>query len=300
MVKHLFYALLFLSAHLLHASALVYVPENFNPATARVVVVIHGCYQTPESMALGTGWNQKADQNNLVMIYPQVPTGSNPIDCWNWYLPENQNAKVGQLSIIHGEIENWKSRLKIEKAPVFVTGISSGAATVSGLLACFPADFRAGAIHSGLSFGLASNLRDAEDILKNGVKQIPASRACSPSNFKKPVMVIHGSADKVVNPVHVQTLVEDFLGHAIRTTTDSGAANGLKYTTENYIANGRFAGRVVMVEGLEHAWAGHVENLRHPYVLGPGGKFPTHVPFFSAQGPSSTNLIWEFFNSVPK
>jgi len=298
MIKIVFSILVTIFAHSAYAASFVYVPEKFSAKSARVLVVIHGCLQTPESMALGTGFNRKADQNNLVVIYPQVPSGSNPIDCWSWYEPENQTALSGQLLSVRKEIQSWKKRLNIENAPVFATGISSGAATVAGLLACFPNDFAGGAIHSGPSYGLASNLKDGDEALKHGLNHAPATRACNPRDFKKPLLVIQGSADAVVKPVNVQTIVSDFLSHASRSAVETGEANGLKYAIDSYQANGRVVGRIVRVEGLGHAWGGYAENLRHTSLLGPSGKIPTSLPFFSTQGPNSTSLILDFFNSI--
>lgn len=281
-----------------YSSSLVYVPEKFDPKTASVLVVVHGCLQTPETIATGTGWNQKADQNNWVIIYPQVPTGSNPIDCWNWYLPENQSSKSGQLASIRADLKAWKNRLSLENRPVFILGFSSGAATVSGMLACFPSDFSAGAIHSGPSYGLATNLEEGEAVLKHGPTQKPLFRICNPANFKKPVMIVHGSLDQIVNPVNVKMIVSDFLSHASAVSEQTSEANGLKYKIRSYAVNGNLAGRTVIVDGLPHAWSGYTNNLRHHQLLGPKGKIPTHIPFFSALGPSSTDMIFEFFESV--
>src|SRR5688572_30729732 len=92
-------------------AALVYTPTKLKPQSANLVVVIHGCLQSAESMALGTGWNQIADENNLVILYPQVPADSNPLNCWSWYLPENQRADTGQLKILRDEIQSLRQTL---------------------------------------------------------------------------------------------------------------------------------------------------------------------------------------------
>lgn len=296
-LKFLFTTTLFFVSRFSFA-ALIYIPQKLDISRAKVIVVIHGCLQSPESMALGTGWNQKADQHNLVILYPQVPSGSNALDCWSWYLPENQQDKTGQLALIREEIATWKKRLNIGKAPVFVAGISSGAATTAGLMACFPNEFIAGAIHSGPSYGLAASLKAGEELLKSGASSEPIKRPCDPKNFKKPVMIIQGEADQVVNPKNVNLIASDFLSHASRGEMKTRQANDLKYQSEDYLYQGQLAGRIVRIEGLGHSWAGYKENLRHSEILGPNGKIPTQVPFFSSQGPSATNMIFEFFESV--
>lgn len=283
------------------AASLVYVPEELDGEHARIVVVLHGCLQTPEAMSLGTGWNRIADQNNLVIIYPQVPSGSNPGDCWSWFLRENQSSQSGQLRLVRDEVLKWKSLLQVPDAPVFVTGISSGAATTAGLLACFPKDFVAGAIHSGPSYGLASTTWEGESVLKGfpPKSSVISQRPCHPEDFQRPVMVIQGSADSVVNPVNIKHIISDFFPEAVVSKSKEQISNGLKFKIEDYEVSGQLRGRVLLIEELGHAWAGFTENLKHSSLLGPSGQFPTQVPFFSPQGPSSTNLIFEFFDSVP-
>jgi poly(hydroxyalkanoate) depolymerase family esterase len=264
-INVIFAALLSPSAH----AALVYSPPNFNK-DAHLVVVIHGCLQSAESMALGTSWNQFADKNNLVVLYPQVPEG-HPISCWGWYLPENQKAGGGQLKLVMDQIHDTKKRYGLKNPSVYVAGISSGAITAAGLLACFPNEFKAGAMHSGASYGLTQNATDAERILKEGPPPAPSTAPCRTRDYKGSLLVIHGSTDFTVNPLHANRVISDF----------SSATT-----------------RLEMVPGLGHAWAGYVANLRHKEWLGPKGAFPTVVPFFSELGPNSTQMMWDFFSTA--
>lgn len=259
-MKVLLYFVTMLTGHLASA-ALVYTPASFQPKTARVVVVIHGCLQSAEIMSLGTGWNAIAERENLAIIYPQVPAGSNPIHCWSWYLPENQRRDSGQLSFLMQEINTAVRRLRLRSPEIFVTGISSGAAMVSGLLACYPEAFKGGAVHSGPSYGLAQNLADGAGVLKDGP---PAGNAsplpCEPSRFDGKLLVIQGLADQVVHPRNAMRVIADF-------------------------SNAR--SRLLEVEGLGHAWAGYPPA---PKRLSPP------PPFFSEQGPDATQVMWNFFN----
>jgi Esterase PHB depolymerase len=70
----------------------VYVPSECR-ATAepcKVHVAIHGCEQSAEVVGnrfyTETGYNEWADTNALVVLYPQVSKGlSNPNGCWDWW-----------------------------------------------------------------------------------------------------------------------------------------------------------------------------------------------------------------------
>lgn len=277
----------------IHAS-LIYSPAGFKPQSARVVVVIHGCLQSAESMSLGTGFNQIADRENLLVIYPQVPAQTHPLDCWSWYEPANQRTDQGQLKEIMDEVERVKKRHKISTTELWAVGISSGGATVAGLLACFPDQFKGGAIHSGPSYGLAQDLKTAEQVLKRGPPVGASLGPCRPSDFKGKLIVVQGSADTVVNPKHALRIMRDFIGTDSALTTTSGLENGLRFTAHDFAGESGAKGRVIEVKGLTHAWSGYAENLRHKDLLGPKGPIPTILPFFTDAGPNATARIWEY------
>ncbi len=276
-------------------ASLLYTPVHFKSETARLVVVLHGCLQSAESMALGTGWNQIADQNNLVILYPQAPPGSNPIGCWNWYLPENQRADRGQLKLIHDDIFETLERLQMKNAKIYLAGLSSGATTVAGLISCYPQDFTAAAIHSGPSYGLAQNLFEGNQVLKDGPPSTRPPTSCNPNDFTGSLILIQGSDDHEVNPKNADQVIADFARDAKALPPQDFTSGGLSYQVTDYWQKTNLKLRYVNIHGFPHAWAGFVKNLRYPTFVGPDSKNPTQIPFFNATGPSSTNLIWDFF-----
>lgn len=215
------------NAHLTH------VPEKFDPTTAKVLVVIHGCLQSAESMALGTGFNRAADANNWVVLYPQVPANTNAINCWSWWETTNQVATSGQLKMIMDQVADLEKRLELRDPKIYVAGISSGGATAAGLAACFPKQVSAVALHSAPVYGSAKNFKEADPILRDGPESVP-STTCRPSDYKGGVFIIHGRKDNVVNPKHAQIALQQFGG----------------------------TGELVMVDDLEHAWSGFKPVLK--------------------------------------
>lgn len=278
-------------------AALLHLPENFNPATARVLVVIHGCLQSPESMALGTGWDQIADRENLVVFYPHVPS-DHPLGCWAWYRAENQSADRGELKSVMDEIDVAIAKLGLRRPEIFLAGISSGGATVAGLMACFPRRFTAAAIHSAPSYGLVQNELNDDGVLRSDPGHRPNLGPCQPADYQGDVIVIQGTADPVVELNHASRVIRDFIGTSPQTASRSASGGGLAYRVDEY-ASGARRGRLIMVQGLGHAWGGFAENLRFKEIVGPTKRNATHVPFFTDAGPSSTNLIWDFFRHMP-
>ena len=75
-------------------SGFLYVPPSCSTAGAncKVHVAIHGCKQSAESVGnkfvTDTGYNNWADNNKLLVLYPQVNKSvipSNPQGCWDWW-----------------------------------------------------------------------------------------------------------------------------------------------------------------------------------------------------------------------
>ncbi|XP_068129046.1 poly(3-hydroxybutyrate) depolymerase-like [Hyperolius riggenbachi] len=69
----------------------IYVPSSCQSgARCRLHIVFHGCLQAREKLgdkyARNTGYNQVADLNNLIILYPQAKSNmSNPNGCWDWW-----------------------------------------------------------------------------------------------------------------------------------------------------------------------------------------------------------------------
>lgn len=271
-----------------HAADFVYQPEHFKPTTARVVVVLHGCFQSSASMTLGTGMNLIADQENLAVIYPQAPEGSNAYDCWNWYEPENQTPTHGQLKDLRDRIQNVVTSLGLKNPKLYLMGLSAGGAEIAGLIACFPNDFTGAGIHSGVSYGLAQNVAEAETLLRDGPSGVSTQGPCHPADFKGRLIVIQGTADQVVHPSHADRIITDFVSSKPPTKKETVRDSSGLYTVADFTdMQGKTRGRLIQVSGLGHAWFGFKDNQRFPNLS-------TRVPYFTASGPNSTKLMWEY------
>jgi poly(3-hydroxybutyrate) depolymerase len=73
--------------------AFVYIPKNCEIETCRVHIAIHGCRQgykvINDTYYTKTGYNQIADANNIIVLYPQVQPSEdipfNPRGCWDFW-----------------------------------------------------------------------------------------------------------------------------------------------------------------------------------------------------------------------
>ncbi|WP_415886190.1 poly(3-hydroxybutyrate) depolymerase [Neptuniibacter sp. QD37_6] len=71
----------------------LYIPEDCRTKSCRVHVALHGCRQGAEFLrerfVTGVGYNETADANQLIILYPQVAPSSimpmNPRGCWDFW-----------------------------------------------------------------------------------------------------------------------------------------------------------------------------------------------------------------------
>ncbi|MET0180932.1 MAG: PHB depolymerase family esterase [Novosphingobium sp.] len=135
-----------------------YVPAGL-PANAGLVVMMHGCAQTPADVDVESGWTQLADAYKFALVFPQTtfvdPAGQIP--CFRSYDAAHNRRGVGETLSIKQMTDWMRARYPIAAGRVFAAGFSSGAIHTPVMLAAYPDVFAAGAILSGHPYGCATN-----------------------------------------------------------------------------------------------------------------------------------------------
>ncbi len=258
----------------------IFVPSHAD-GPAPLVVVLHGCEQDADAIAAGTRWNELAEKEGFFVLYPNQQWGLNPYNCWNWFLPLNEAPGLGEPAAIMGAIGAAKAYYPIDASRVYVAGISAGGATAATLLSCYPGEFAAGAVHSGIAYAVAADATAAQDVMKDGPGDRARLGVCDPSSFKGSALILQGLADTAVNPLNAERLAADFAGKgAERAETEVPPAGEI----DGYHRIDLDGGRVseILVDGLGHAWSG-----------GAPGASAT-----DPRGPDATGLMWSFFSGV--
>ncbi len=67
-----------------------------------IVMMLHGCTQTPEDFAIGTGMNALAERTASSWSIPSSRAATMRRSCWNWFSPNDQRRDRGEPAILAG------------------------------------------------------------------------------------------------------------------------------------------------------------------------------------------------------
>ncbi len=252
----------------------LYVPASYASAEGEAVpipmlVMLHGCKQSPDDFAAGTRMNALAEQHGFLVVYPAQASNANGSKCWNWFRSQDQGRDSGEPSLIAGITREVASQYRIDQRRIFVAGLSAGAAMAVILGVTYPELYAAVGAHSGLPYAAAHDVPSAFSAMKGGaapaglIKVFPSLRAPRPPIANTlPTIVFHGDADGTVAVSNATAIVEATVGaadvHCLHASTHEGATvTGSKYSRTVYTdaANDPVV-EYWMLHGAGHAWAG--------------------------------------------
>lgn len=258
----------------------------YRPATAApgmpLVVMLHGCTQSPEDFARGTAMNELADELGFLVAYPRQTQVANAQKCWNWFRPADQRRGGGEPALIAGLTQDIVSAEKADPARVYAAGLSAGGAAAAIMADAYPDIFAAVGVHSGLACGAARDMAGAFSAMQQGGGGQPRSRRASNARFV-PVITFHGDSDRTVNEVNARDIVKNATaatGEPVIVEVETGSTGGRRFTR----ALSRDGGGQVLIEqwtvaGAGHAWSGG----------NPAGTYA------DAAGPDASRAMLRFF-----
>jgi len=233
----------------------LYVPSGYAGEPVPLIVMLHGCKQSPEDFAAGTRMNTHAEELTSLVAYPEQSATANGSRCWNWFRHEDQQRDQGEPSLIAGITQQVMADLAVDPARVYVAGLSAGGAAAAIMGSAYADLYAAVGIHSGLASGAAHDIPSAFAAMRRGVR---AWQATGRTAFV-PTIVFHGDQDRTVNPQNAELILAQLVqGMELEKRVDRNQVpNGYAYTRTSYIDR---AGSVLLeswvVHGAAHAWSG--------------------------------------------
>jgi poly(hydroxyalkanoate) depolymerase family esterase len=272
----------------------LHLPTTADPSTPLpLIVMLHGCGQSAVEFAQGTRMNQHARQP-CAILYPEQSKTANSMRCWNWFAPEVL-AGHADAHLIVQLMQDAQGRYRIDPARRYVVGFSAGAAMAAVLCTTHAPLFAGCALHSGLMAQAATSVSEAAQFMRRGIDPEAFERSVQRSltrlpagSHTVPTLVIHGSADTIVNPVNAQQIAEQLRRVDSQLSLDGTEpvfsseqwieGSGRAYRLQEMKLGNTLLLRTILVDGLTHAWSGG--DPRHDY--------------FDPSGPDATGLILDF------
>jgi poly(hydroxyalkanoate) depolymerase family esterase len=269
----------------------LYIPSGYVGQEVSLIVMLHGCTQSPDDLAAGTRMNALAEEHTFLVAYPAQAATANSSRCWNWFKGADQRRGRGEPSIIAGITCEVLGEYHVDPGRVYVAGMSAGGAMAAIMGTTYPDLYAAIGVHSGLAPGAAADLSSAFSAMQGGGPATP--RADVPTGELSrtvPAILFHGDRDKTVHPRNADHLVSHYrattIAPAPRETTSRGQIpGGYAYTRVAYHdAGGHAVVERWTVHGLGHAWS--------------GGSHPGS--YTDPRGPDASAEMVRFFHEHPR
>jgi len=163
-------------SHSLAATGFAYIPADCSAgAPCKVHVAFHGCLQNAgqvgDAYYKNAGYNEWADTNHIVVLYPQTvaTSGSNPNACWDWWgydSPNYINKSGPQIQMVRKMIDTLAAGSTgtdagtTDAAPPADSGTDAAPVDAGTTAVCFTASnfahVQAGRAHDSVGNALAN------------------------------------------------------------------------------------------------------------------------------------------------
>lgn len=235
-----------------HRDYKLFVPSGSGTRPVPLIVMLHGCTQSPDDFAAGTRMNALAEEHGCLVLYPEQSKAANAQKCWNWFSPDDQSRGRGEPALIAGMTQRVVRDHAVDASRIYVAGLSAGGAAAAVMAQTYPDIYAAAGVHSGLPCGAARDVPTAFAAMRQGA---PASQ----QRLQVPTIVFHADRDATVHPRNGDLVAAqvDAMG-AVRVETHSGQVPGghAYRRTIHLTATGTTVLEQWLIHGAGHAWSG--------------------------------------------
>jgi poly(hydroxyalkanoate) depolymerase family esterase len=278
----------------------VFVPSSYvRQSPVPVVMVLHGCRQTEADMINDTKFNDLAERENFIVVYPFITSfdGIRIPNCWGFFLDQHIHQGAGEVEDLHQIALETEAAFAIDPNRRYVAGLSSGAGMSVVLAVAFSEYFAAAGSVAGLpysetssSVGFACGFPGLFKPVSADADAMRAEQRRPEEQRRVPIMAIHSTNDCTVNVLGSENIRDSWLSRygvdpAARSTADC-TTQGVPCTHTSYEPAQRTLVETVFYDGRQgfgtHYWVGDGSGQ-----------------FADPTGPSASGLLWAFFKSHP-
>jgi poly(hydroxyalkanoate) depolymerase family esterase len=248
----------------------MYTPIGSTRRRMPLVVMLHGCSQTAEGLAVDTRMNRIADEQGFLVLYPQQSTRANVARCWNWHDPKNQSRGEGEPAIIASLTRHAMALGRANPARIYIAGISAGGSAAAITGAAYPDLYVAVGVHSAVARGGIRSLGAALSAMRGKAGAVLSSRL--PRQL--PTIVFHGDNDRIVDASNaagfLTNLERSNIGSVVSRAHRARSEGGRDYTKRIYQDH---SGITLLedwtIHGSGHSWSGGSAAGLHTDPAGP-------------------------------
>ena len=258
----------------------LFVPGGYHGQPVPLIVMLHGCGQSPDDFAAGTRMNGAAETHCCIVVYPGQVESANAGRCWNWFNAGDQRRDHGEAALLADLVRGVARRYAIDPARIYAAGLSAGGAAAAVLGATYPELFAAIGVHSGLPCGAARDMQ-------SGFMAMGKPSQGRKLSHSLPAIVFHGDRDNTVHPGNADgVIIQAMAGTAVHPRVHQDRAPGGRsfIRTEYLDSFGKILLEQWVVLGGDHAWSGGSSD----------------GSFTDPRGPDATFEMMRFFLAHPK
>jgi poly(hydroxyalkanoate) depolymerase family esterase len=274
--------------------ATVHIPASLDRShPAPLVVVLHGCSTSADSMESATQMDQEAEAGRFAVLY--ADGNGQPWRCWRFGADTTRGT--GDAAAIAAMVRDAIHRQdpEIDRSRIYVTGMSSGASMAIVMAATYPDIFAAVAINAGCAYDGAPCGGHTPSQPTARLAQ-EALAAMGPRKRVVPVLVSQGDRDTTV-PGHSAQVIEQW--RQTNNAVISGGADGPIGAKPSSTRTVRQRGRYTSTVQTYDEWPG-CEVLERWTIHGMGHFWPggttdkEFAGYTDPKGPTGSALMWSF------
>ncbi len=272
----------------------VHVPPGYNGRTPLpLVMVLHGCRQTHGDIQQISAFDEVADREGFLVVYPFVTSyvGLRNRNCWGWWLHTEIHSGAGEVEDLWQILREVQATYRVDRRRIHVAGLSSGAGMAVALMVARAGKIASGAAVAGVPYAetaravgfvrqFAGHFRPLDELVQEMDAEMGAKKRLVP------IFIVHSHDDGTVNIRAARNLRDSWaLCFDVDLQKRPGIRRGTVGATRWEHARHRGAHRRSAIETL------FLEGVGHGWYGGRPGRYSY------PQAPPVSEWLWRFFHA---